>query len=778
MTRLNLLLILIAFIFSYEGKSQTNSPDIESTPGIMNQRYQLLRYLDKQEATSGVLYDEGINFFNWKKFDGQLPSDSLAIDAKLWGWFYAQVYTAWTDTLNLAPSEDRYIPYMTGGPKSGAVPIASLMIDYHSIIDSAVLLNLMTYDTTERSLYDVPNRPQSPYQRDTIVAFCFLADEKAGLTQKFAISDTLWFGNVNMPDSIEANFGDGNGYVSLNPNTEVTITWTTYGRKVILFRITLLDGSQWYAKSAINIVQETGNFPPPFAGYPNSPDENITSIPGCTLNIFYGNDCKKLLKPFIFIEGFNPKEFGLVGYTAMRERLKFALDQINQTNTPSSNNLWVDFGKEGYDLIYVDFADGAADLFDNADVVKDVIVWVNNKKHLNKSHQKNVVLGASMGGLLGYRALRTMEVQNTDPETEYLITFDSPMQGASIPLGLQALVKYFGNYSSLDPSSTFPPKYKKVNQLQPLLSSVQKVLLSPAAKQMLYYHIYNCDTLTTVLNGDTIQYEGNFDFGGWHEEFMTDFYDQGELDTKHLVISNGSGLGDGQLLFPGQQYLKFSGGAGAEYVLAGGGVTVNYSEVYAMNTSGQNWPSLYKHSISQYYHVLILGYWSNSSIDFKLPQNHTLNNYECSPAGFSDFGVSVIANTNGLQGFKIDNLNNKGCFGFVPTISSQNLSDYPSPWQSFQGCLNQRSYQCYTVHDNDTKSRFSNAGESNQEHVSINSKNATFLLDLIYNDDYNDLKTAGILSNRDFNFGNGSEYHGPDPNQFNPISIPRLIDFD
>ncbi len=87
MTRLNLLLILIAFIFSYEGKSQTNSPDIESTPGIMNQRYQLLRYLDKQEATSGVLYDEGINFFNSKKFDGQLPSDSLAIDAKLWGWF-------------------------------------------------------------------------------------------------------------------------------------------------------------------------------------------------------------------------------------------------------------------------------------------------------------------------------------------------------------------------------------------------------------------------------------------------------------------------------------------------------------------------------------------------------------------------------------------------------------------------------------------------------------------------------------------------------------------
>ena len=201
-----------------------------------------------------------------------------------------------------------------------------------------------------------------------------------------------------------------------------------------------------------------------------------------------------------------------------RQKLLFQDDDLNDIITPTENTLWQDLYNEGYDLIYVDFDDGAGDIFENALVVEDVINWVNTKKAENGSTGQNIVLGASMGGVIGFRALRTMEVNNEDHQVEYFITYDSPLRGSNIPIGLQYMIKKLGNHKISN-------KKGNINDEEPVLKLAEDVLLTPAAKQMLYYHAY-------------------FDnIGYWNYNFYAELHDDGPLEVDHIAISNGSSIG-------------------------------------------------------------------------------------------------------------------------------------------------------------------------------------------------------------------------------------------
>lgn len=160
-----------------------------------------------------------------------------------------------------------------------------------------------------------------------------------------------------------------------------------------------------------------------------------------------------------------------------------------------------------------------------------------------------------MGGVVGYHALRTMEVSNSDPDTKFLITFDSPLKGANVPLGLQCMVKYLGNYT--DPNIFNP---KKINEHVPVLKTFEDVLLSGAAKQMLYYNIYSCDSLYEDTNGDGIDelYLTNCGNSKWHDSFYDAIDNMGPLNLEHIPISNGSSIGEKQKLQASEHYLHIT----------------------------------------------------------------------------------------------------------------------------------------------------------------------------------------------------------------------------
>lgn len=100
---------------------------------------------------------------------------------------------------------------------------------------------------------------------------------------------------------------------------------------------------------------------------------------------------------------------------------------------------------EGYDLILLDFEDGADHIAKNTELLKVLIEKVNEYK---TGREDIVLAGASMGGQISRLALRQMELEGTDHCTRLWISLDSPHQGANVPIGLQTTIGFLANFSA------------------------------------------------------------------------------------------------------------------------------------------------------------------------------------------------------------------------------------------------------------------------------------------------------------------------------------------
>jgi hypothetical protein len=173
-------------------------------------------------------------------------------------------------------------------------------------------------------------------------------------------------------------------------------------------------------------------------------------------------------KPFVFVEGIDfgndhlPTRNGTFGWDAFSSGAstgQYAMLELMP--------YWIDtLQQHGYDLVLVDFYDGARDIRENAALVEKVITLCNS--HKNSEHSI-VVAGASMGGLISRYALRNMELQNKPHCTRLYISLDAPHLGAYIPMSLQSALYFMAPYSSAAHSFV----YDKLER--------------PAAQQLLFY---------------------------------------------------------------------------------------------------------------------------------------------------------------------------------------------------------------------------------------------------------------------------------------------------
>ncbi len=93
----------------------------------------------------------------------------------------------------------------------------------------------------------------------------------------------------------------------------------------------------------------------------------------------------------------------------------------------------------GYDIVYLDFSDGASLIQHNAMVLVELLQWLNQPANRAANTEETLVIGASMGGQVARFALAWMEQQNLCHNSKLYVSFDSPHRGANVPLGLQCL---------------------------------------------------------------------------------------------------------------------------------------------------------------------------------------------------------------------------------------------------------------------------------------------------------------------------------------------------
>jgi hypothetical protein len=152
-------------------------------------------------------------------------------------------------------------------------------------------------------------------------------------------------------------------------------------------------------------------------------------------------------KPFVFVEGIDfgndhlPTRNGTFGWDAFSSGSatgQYAMLQLMP--------YWIDtLQQHGYDIVLVDFYDGARDIRENAALVEKIIYLCNVHKN---SDESIVVAGASMGGLISRYALRNMELQNKPHCARLYISIDAPHLGAYIPMSLQSALYFMAPYSS------------------------------------------------------------------------------------------------------------------------------------------------------------------------------------------------------------------------------------------------------------------------------------------------------------------------------------------
>lgn len=197
-----------------------------------------------------------------------------------------------------------------------------------------------------------------------------------------------------------------------------------------------------------------------------------------TAHIYFADkNCsdQKVRRPIVFLDGIDPMN--------TRGQDIIYKDYINDFGNPDVNiNLGEKFRAEGYDLIIVDYEDGGDYIEKNGLAVIKVMeaLYTTYGQYFE---QDFVVIGPSMGALVGQYALAEAERRGINLHTRLFISFDGPHQGANIPIGIQQAVGYV--YSS---KLTAPSRNCKTGKYEDGPDEESFPASVPAAKQLLLHH--------------------------------------------------------------------------------------------------------------------------------------------------------------------------------------------------------------------------------------------------------------------------------------------------
>jgi len=395
------------------------------------------QYVDAQPPT-GILIDRAIRFADIEKYTGKgeisLSTNSL----------YDQV--------------------LSELKQGGLIMPESLVAPQDCPID-----NVYEYEKIElRLLIALYNRldPDGHYDEEEVGLFTskrrLLFNGSNTVFILRAADVTFSHPDISTNSVIQIDFGDGLGFRNVLIGSNINVRYTTTGKKTI--KVKVIGDNNNIFDMKCEVIVEALNYPPHHSFILTSDDSYkgqnnsaiITHFSPLTFNGTSNNPqdaLSKTKKPIIFVEGLDPENKNTAG--------AIYYEYLNQ------NNLAECLLRNNYDIFIVDFCQNTDLIQNNAMVMVEILRKINGTYKITKN--ANIVIGASMGGLISKYALSYMENKNEAHETSTFITIDTPHRGANIPLGLQEFMRHF----------------KKVGDAKKWYNIIRK----PAPKQMLYYHV-------------------------------------------------------------------------------------------------------------------------------------------------------------------------------------------------------------------------------------------------------------------------------------------------
>jgi hypothetical protein len=468
-----LLLLVVLALTTYLGNAQTSTLNLKDSSTITMQRWRdtsfALLNLSSSQIPSGYLIDYALNEFNDSNFNSVASANIDTItDA---GSFFALHNILSASVVNssatpIGTTDSLFINAYRYKRDHNTIPLLFLYQPFQKIRSTALSQGLMTLSPDSIRLQDVAGRTSSPYDNKFAFGFSPLQNKiSQDNSISFALPSQFWM----MPgvSSVQVDFGDGGGLRTLSPGSTVSIYYNATGTYYLTAKITV-SGSTLTAKSAIqytqpktyvhfdsvwnitatpiytsisNYLSSNGSLSrkaitpltthPLGAGITSCSDGSIFNAIYCDINpgatVYIQNGCDNVFdKPIIVVEGFDPTS----------QTTPFSLMQMVSGNPSSSLDFYDLMRSQGYDFVFVIFTKNLDFIENNAQVLEQVIQRVNATK---SGSNKSTVIGYSMGGLIARWALKDMENKAIAHQVANYFSYDSPHQGANVPLGLQCL---------------------------------------------------------------------------------------------------------------------------------------------------------------------------------------------------------------------------------------------------------------------------------------------------------------------------------------------------
>ncbi len=439
---------------------------------------------------------------------------------------------------------------------SKVVSLALLHSEFETIEDNAFTDGRLVQDA--KGFIKRTNKSAKIFEKHEVTVISSLKNRIKGLEAVFKISSENIFNTTsNTISNIFIDFNDQKGYRKVNINEEIKVNYSTAGKKEINADIVFLDGTikkrtflldvRYSLKDFITLFKSTAtsftaSITPDLAVYGES-----VSYPGQgEYEIFLSTEPNAILdKPIIIIDGFDPTDSRPIGGNGVVNGI---YELLNFDDNGSPSNLADLVRAEGFDVVILNFPeytraadgkiiDGGTDFIErNAMLLVDLITTINNQKI---GTNKNVIIGPSMGGLISRYALNYMENQSLNHDTRLWLSFDSPHNGANVPIGFQHLFNYLAYGLDLGGLGG----NVSIVELQPV---VDDLLKSAAARQMLTDHFE-----AHLANGDNVEFNNSLKLPVAHP-FKSIFYNRlNSLTTtgfpenlRKISIINGSGVGN------------------------------------------------------------------------------------------------------------------------------------------------------------------------------------------------------------------------------------------
>ena len=388
--------------------------------------------MDLSLVPSGLLEDIGVTPVDFAPFDGEELTNDNYVNFKILNGLLEGLSSS---QIGVSTIPNDITTVMSNQFHTGVNPVGIVAYKYSRVKNYALAEHLLV---EENGYYNDPpsgNNLESPYTDKYTIAFSPYMNI-VGNNVTYYFSQSKLYTNLSIA-SILFDPGDGQfrpvtfGSGIIGDYSQVS------GPVEIKLKIILDDNTTLYSHSRVSILSLPSFSPSAPANHYQTFESELVYEgykPKARVTVKYANG-SSFSKPLIFAEGFDP--FTDPAHLMIADTAGVGFSRIERII-----EVMDDAGLTDYDCVYVDWLNSRAPIEANADILKQIIDWVNIS---NPTGEKSVLIGESMGGLIARYALRTMEREGIQHNVKCYVSYDSPHYGVNIPLGYLFLAQRLFN---------------------------------------------------------------------------------------------------------------------------------------------------------------------------------------------------------------------------------------------------------------------------------------------------------------------------------------------